>query len=126
MCNINFLFLVNMSWNSSTEPESFECFSSNNPCDTDHPSLACTHRIGSIAANAPYDVISGKQNISVSLCTKPFDPQDRFTTYPGHFWEVSFSNLNNSGYMKGVYDLTIPLFEILYKLWTFQNLSLFK
>ena len=116
MCNINFLFLVNMSWNSSTEPESFECFSSNNPCDTDHPSLACTHRIGSITANVPYDVISGKQNISVSLCAKPYDPKDRFTQFTGHFWEVSFSTLNDSGYMKGIYNFPKHLFEILHSL----------
>ena len=113
ICRIEiFPFVVNVSLNLSTEPESFECFSSDDPCKTDHPSLACTHRISSINANAPYDVISGKQNISVSLCTKPYDPQDRFTILPGHFWEVSFSNLNDSGYMQGVYDLTIPLFEM--------------
>ena len=111
-----FHFVVYVNLNLSTESESFECFSSEDPCKTDRPTSPCTHRLNSITANAPYDVISGEQNISVSLCTKPYDPQDRFTISPGHFWEVSFSNLNlnESGYMKGVYDLTIPLFEIVY------------
>ena len=100
-----------MNLNFSTELDSFECFSSKDPCKTDHPSSACTHRINSITDDDSYDTISGRQNVSVSLCTKPYDPNDRFTQFIGHFWEVSFSTLNDSGYMKGIDTFPMHLFQ---------------
>ena len=119
---VTFHFVVNVNLNLSTELESFECFSRKDPCITEHPSSACTHRIGSIIDNDSYDTISGKQNVSVSLCTKRYDPNDRFTQFVGHFWEVSFSTFNNSGYMKGIYHFPIHLFEI----FNFSKLTIFK
>ena len=72
------------------------------PCDTSHPSAACIHSINSSIFDDIQNDAVERRNVSVNLCTKPYDDQDRFTNHEGHVWEINFSNSSESNNMEGI------------------------